>query len=170
MDRGKIEEVKKKLQEINDIVCGYDPEIRAGAFDILAWYYFGDEMPKLGRSPGPPGQVEQPGTQGDVINMDDLEKFVRSFDHSKPSDNIHAIAAWYYSQYGLVPIARKTVEDAATKASVTVPSRPDNTMKQASKGGKKYYQQGSKGFKLTVSGEKFLQQTYDVIKGNKPYS
>jgi hypothetical protein len=173
MKKESLEQIKNKLTEINSIVKDYEPQIRAGAFSILAKHFFevGDPKEQKNQPGGKPGGAGSVGDTGKSENPHDLSEFVRSFDHSKAKDNLHAIVAWYYAQYGLIPITTKMITKAGAEAAVTIPDRPDITMKVSGiKGGQKYYKKMGKSFRLTVTGEKFVQKKYQVKKGNKQYT
>jgi len=164
MDTDILNEMKRKLLDINKTITSLDPAIRAAAFDILASYCFNeDELPagedhnakgkKRGSKPEPTGSIE---------------KFVAVHEHTKPADNVFLIAAWIYSRYGKQPITPKMCQVISDEASLTIPDRPDNTMRFAKRKGKSLFRKQGKGWIPTTHGEIFLKDTYDVIKGNTP--
>lgn len=164
MDKKQIEDVKKKLLEINTLISSLNPEIRAAAFDVLAPFYFSqDREPELVELPikGKKGVVktEHPADSG---------AFFAAFTHDKPSDNVHLITAWLYSQYGIFPITRKEIGDFSADVGLTIPDRPDRTMAAAVSEKKKLYKKQGSGWQLTVHGESYMKQTYNVKKGSKP--
>ena len=163
MNPEKIREIEKKLAEINKVISGFDPAIRLAAFEMLAPHYFDEEAQDRTKKRIAIGK--DMGTSGATAT--DLEKFFGSFDHKKPKDNVLLIASWLYSQYGVVSIATKDIKDYADKTGLTVPTRPDNTMRSAKKNSKNLFRQHGNGWELTVHGEAHLKETYEVKKGSK---
>ncbi len=163
MDDQQIKDAKKKLGDINKTISALDPSIRAAAFEILAPLYFEEyEPPEV-----PSGPKKTPKRQRSAASPSDRETFFAQHDHDKAKDNLHLIAAWFYSQYGVTPITRKDVRDCGGDIGLTIPDRPDNTMRFAKKDGKNLYRQKSSGWQLTVNGEAYVKSTYGVRKGNK---
>ena len=164
MDREKIDKVKQKLLEINEMISSLDPEIRAPAFDILAPYYFDKISQK--------GATKRSEKEGEVkeerIETDDMDTFFSAHDHKQPKNNVNLIAAWLYQLHGVVPITSKMIKDIANTTGLIVPNRPDNTMRGAKKNGKSLFNKQGSGWQLTVSGQTFIRETYGVKKGNKP--
>ena len=99
MASDKIKEATEKLLEINKIISKLDPSIRSSAFDILAPLVFEEHM-DAGKLRGAGKKIRK------TINTVDKEKFLSSFEHDRPKDNVLLIAAWLYSQYGVFPIPR----------------------------------------------------------------
>lgn len=158
MDK-KIKDIKKKLLEINKFISSLDISIRATAFNILAPHYFGDQINRI--LTGADSTVQGEGEENDSSS------FYRKFDHEKPKDNVFLITAWFYSQYGVFPITIKDINNEADNTGLTVPNRSDNTIRFAKKKGKKLFKQVAKGWQLTVNGEIYLKDTYEIKKGNK---
>lgn len=78
------------------------------------------------------------------------------------------LVAWLYSQYGVYPITSKELKELGDSCGLTIPNRPDITLRQAKASGKNKFTQQGKGWKLTVSGELALKETYSVTKGTTP--
>jgi hypothetical protein len=165
MGNDTIDDVKGKLTELNEFVKPFCPEIRPLAFNILAPLYF-DGLAQ-NRKPIIPSGVDQVD-ETQICTSDDMGTFFCSFDHKQPKNNVLLITAWLYSQYGVFSINGKTIKDIGNDTGLVIPSRPDNTMRTAKKKGKSLFNQQGKGWKLTVSGESYLRETYGVKKGNKP--
>lgn len=163
MAKEKIGDVKKKLLEINKAISSLDPAIRSAAFEILAPYYFEEEAEGQGkrRQKAKKDKLIKPST-------DTPEGFFTSFDYEKPSDNVVLIAAWLYSQYGVIPITNNEIKDQADNAGLTVPDRSDTTMRNAKRNGKNLFRKRGNGYQLTVHGEKYVKDTYSIRKGAKP--
>lgn len=165
MSKDNIDEVKDKLTELNEFIKPFCPEIRSLAFNILAPLYF-DELPKIKKPKIPSGQEQINETQ---LNTNDaMGKFFNAFDHKQPKNNVLLIAAWLYSQHGVFPISTKMLQEIGNDTGLVIPGRPDNTMRTAKKKGKSLFNQQGKGWRLTVTGETFLRESYGVKKGNKP--
>jgi len=163
MSDEQIKEVKKKLLEINQIISELDPTIRAQAFEILAPHYFKDRLPSKTAAVKRAEEAEKIET----VSTDDEAAFFRAFSHEKPSGNVHFIAAWYYSQYGLFPITTKLLRQKANEVGLTIPARPDATMRVAKKDGRNLYRKKGNGYQPNVHGEAYLKEIYSVSKGTK---
>lgn len=164
MGNEKIDEIKGNLIELNETISSFCPEIRLAAFDILAPYYF-DKLPKSGKRKK---KIEEDYEDAVRVYTKDMGPFFNLFDHKQPKNNVLLIVAWLYSQYGVFPITTKEIKDIGNSTGLVIPGRPDNTMRTAKKKGKSLFNQLGKGWKLTVSGETYLRETYSVKKGNKP--
>lgn len=165
MDKKGITQIKEMLLEINAFVMKLDPSIRTAAFDTLQASYFGSKASTTSESDG--DRNTGSGTKVDDAPTGDLGAFISTYEHTKPADNVMLLAAWLYSQYGASPITTKEIKELGDSCGLTIPHRPDNTMKQAKNKGKGLFTQHGKGFQLTVSGELFVKETYKVKKGNK---
>ena len=98
----------------------------------------------------------------------DAHSFFGNLDPSKPSGNIHAIAAYWYSQFGTDPFSVEDIRVLADEVGLTVPQRSDMTLSSAQRGGKKLYRRGPSGtYRPTVNGEQFFKDTFKVEKGRK---
>lgn len=164
MNNDSIKDAEKKLASINKTIAGLDPSIRAAAFEVLAPLYFEDYEPGHDGSATPKGRKHKPKPQ----QQEDCVQFLEEREHDKPKDNVHLIMAWLYSQYGVAVISIKEIRKCAAEASVTIPDRPDNLMRVAKHKGKIIYKQKDKGWRISVNGEAFVKETYDVKKGKKP--
>lgn len=165
MDDERIKDAKKKLADINKTVSGLDVSIRAAAFEILAPLYFDDyEADDDAPDPG----EKKPRTRRARTTPGNRDAFFNQHDHDKPKDNVHLISAWFYSQYGVTPVTQADARECANDVGLTIPERPDNTMRTAKKDGKNLYRQKGSGWQLTVKGEAYVRETYEVKKGNKP--
>lgn len=167
MDGKDFESAKKTLLDINEVVSKMDPAVRVATFDLLVSRYLSDASitPKLPVVKPKVGQ--KPEGQADTS---DLAAFLGSLDTKKPSDAVMIMVAWLYSQYGAYPITAKDIKELADSCGIIVPARSDNTMRQAKADGKSLFVQQGKGWKLTVSGEVYLRETYQVTKGTKQLS
>jgi hypothetical protein len=166
MDDERIKDAKKKLGDINKTIAGLDAAIRAAAFEILAPLYFDDYEAPEGTDRSK--QKKKPPARRTRSTPGDPGAFFNEHDHDKPKDNVHLISAWFYSQYGVTPVTQADIRECANDAGLTIPERPDNTMRYAKKDGKNLYRQKNSGWQLTVKGEAYAKETYSVKKGNKP--
>lgn len=165
MNTKKIEEAKKALLEINELLVQLDPSVRASAFEILRRLYFTEDQASPKRPP--PSNDSKDQSQNDSAPSE-LADFIASRDHKSPADNVMLLAAWLYSMYGLYPITSRELKELGDSCGLILPARPDNTMRQAKNKGKNLFNQQSKGWQPTVSGEIFFKDEYKVKKGTKP--
>lgn len=168
MGKDSLDEVKSKLMEMNQVIIKLDPAIRSAAFDIMVPYYFKDKVTKRTK-----GQAKPKGSSGagldSNVDTSDLSAFIGNFESIKPKDNVMLLVAWLYSQYGAYPIQVQQIKDLASECGMVIPNRSDNTLRQAKDKGKSLFNQQGKGWKLTVSGELFIQGKYNVKKGNNSF-
>src|SRR5262249_44693974 len=88
--------------------------------------------------------------------------------HDKAADNVKLIAASYFSEFGSEPVTTEDIKSRAREVGITIPDRPDVTLKSAISGGKKLFNAVGRGkFKITVHGENYLREAYGVKKGTK---
>lgn len=162
----KTDDVVKKLLELNKLIKSLDPSIRQQSFDLLKPLFF-ESIPSNDEESISDGKQD---VQKKVVNTNSIESFFKSFDHKKPSDNVFLIAAWLYSQYGVISISSEHIKSVADDTGLTVPGRPDMTLKAATKSGKHLFKKQDAGFKPTVHGEAYLKDTYHIKKGSLPFS
>ena len=94
------------------------------------------------------------------------EEFFTKFLHDKPSNNVLLIAAWHYGKYGTSSIRLCEIRAKAKEVGITIPDRPDMTMKAATRKGKSLFIPCGRGeYRPTVHGEKYFKETYQVKKG-----
>lgn len=159
MDTDKIKEAKKWLAEIDKTVKQFDPAIRASAFELLAPLYFGASLNH--------GQTNSNSRKADHGDSDDKGAFFVAHGDGEPHQNVLLIAAWLYSQFGKTPITRAHIDAEAAETGLTVPDRPDVTMRAAKHDGKNLFRQRGKGWELTVSGEVRVKELFGVRRGNQ---
>lgn len=148
----------ERIQSINDVIKDLEPEIRESAFDLLK---------DFATEPGSQSQAMQ-NTSKSSSSAPDRERFFTSHTQDKPFKNVYLIAAWHYSLYGTEPITRPEIEQLAGDIGLTIPNRPDKTLRTASKDKKSLFQTaGTGGYKPTVHGESFLKEEYGVTKGTR---
>ncbi len=156
MDKLQLKEISEKLHEVAEIIEKMPSEIRLATFNILSPYITGKEQ----AGPRTPANEDYEGIE--------KEDFFRSFDHDKPADNVRLIAGYLYSEYGTTPFGLEEISAIANDVGITIPERPDMTLKKATHNGKSMFTTSGRGqYKPTVHGEAYLKETYQVRKGNK---
>lgn len=162
-DDKDFENAKEKLLKINEIVTQMDPTVRVATFEILVSRYLAHTTAAAPNA-HPTNEVAVAAAAPDTS---DLGTFISSFDTSKPSEAVMVLVAWLYSQYGVYAISAKEIKELADTCGLTVPTRPDNTMRHAKHNNKNMFTQQTKGWQLTVSGELYMKETFKVKKGSK---
>lgn len=167
MKNTKIEDAKTNLLEINELIKQLDESLRETALQVLVPMYFPDtSKQEKSEAIGPKDKKE--AEESAVPDMDDIGSFIVSFEKSKPAENVMMLVAWLYSKYGVYPISTKEIQELGDSCGLILPSRPDNTLRQAKSDGKGLFQQQGKAWRLTVSGELYMKNQFKVKKGNKP--
>lgn len=161
MDKKSLEDMQERLAEVNKVIEKLDESIRASAFELLKGYVVGVASS--------PNQAAKHGSAHTTNGATDLTALIEKHGTERPSDNVHLLAAEWFRQHGSAPFSLDYLKKAAESSGLTVPERPDMTLKQAQDDGKKIYQSAGHGFyKPTVTGELYLKKTYDVTKGTEP--
>jgi len=175
-NRTSIENI---LTEARDAVEGAQiPEdLRRVAFDKAVDLLADSTSAGIAESPDLAGAAASgngAGTNiGTAASVDtaSAEAFVRSQPNvDRPAGAVKAIAAWWFSQYGAAPIARTDVETIANDAGVTIPDRPDATMRGMRHEGREVFRSSGRGALVPTRphGELFFQTQYSVTKGRNP--
>ncbi len=167
MKNAKIEEAKANLLEINEVIKQLDESLRAAALEVLVPMYFPDTT-KQDKPAAIEAKNKKESEESVAPDTDDLGSFIAPFEKSKPAENVMLLVAWLYSHYGTYPISLKEIQELGDSCGLIIPSRPDNTMRQAKSGGKSLFQQQGKCWRLTVSGELSVKNQFKVKKGSKP--
>lgn len=165
-DVKEFESTKDLLVKINEVVSKMDHAVRLATFDLLVSRYVTKQAPA---SPAPKANPDAAvKADAPIVDTSDIGAFIDPLDTKKPNENVEALVAWLYSQYGAYPVTTKELKELADACGLIIPARADNTMRNAKSGGKGLFQQQGKGWKLTVSGEMYMKETFGVKKGNKP--
>lgn len=179
MATDQFDDLLKRMQKIADSVNAFkSEEVQLAAFRALL-DAAGVELNEEESEHGVPDEktskaAKKKPTKGakraenKALDAQDPEDFFAQFDHTRSAENVKLIVAWLYSQHGVFPITRAHIKETADNAGLTVAERSDNTMRQAKANGKALFTQGSKGWKLTLAGERYMKEAYGVKKGNKP--
>jgi hypothetical protein len=173
MDDSQFNQTVERLREIDEVIKKLDPAIRADAFEMLKPFALGP--PSSNKHPQQEAQQqrerrERDPQQASPAETSGAEKFVRSQKLDKPDQAVKAIAAWWYSQYGVAPFTQKDVKVIADEIGVTLPARPDMSIKRTKNAdGKAVFRNAGKGKLVPTQphGELFLQKEYGVTKGTK---
>ena len=84
----------------------------------------------------------------------------------KPSGNAYLCAAYHFSLYGNAPFSLDELRGIAGEAGVVIPDRLDMTLKQAGKGGKKFFQSaGRDSHRPTAAAGVFFNKKWGVKPG-----
>lgn len=161
MDKKLFTDTASKLHEIGKAISKLPPEIRALAFSFLSDYALSGDAEISVKKGSQKSKSFQVGSNVTI------EKFFTTHGNDDPINNVKAIAAYLYSEYGLTPIKKNHLREMADKIGITIPNRPDMTIRVAKDNGKVLFKGSSAGFVPTVTGELYLQKTYGIKKGNK---
>ena len=166
MDESSFKELSDKLVEIGKVIEKLPTEIREDAFRILQGYATGKPY-VAAKSDTQTGQ-DFPSNDNSKFSSQDQEGFFMSHDHEKPADNVKLITAYLYDNYGTETFTTDEIKEIASNVGITIPSRPDATLNQATYKGKGLFNKVGRGkYKITVNGESFLKTTYQVKKGTQ---
>lgn len=147
------------LAEIIQRIESLDPAVRTETIVALTQVYAHKSTSanrrgiEAVREPPRPAESEAERARGD---------FFSRFAHPKAADNVLLVAAWLYSQQGRTGITKADIDRVAASVGLTVPARPDNTMRQAKRRHRAMFTHSSQGWKLTAAGEDYVQRTYGV--------
>lgn len=168
MDDQQFKDTVERLQQVNAVIGKLDPAIRSEAFGVLRPYVEGKPGSPSKQSTGE-GDDEASGIGGGQdVDISSAEAFVRSQDIDKPANAVKAIAAWWFSQYGSVPIRAADIKKLAGEIGVTIPDKPYMTLTGMKTDGKDVFRSSKGDFVPTVPhGELFFQSQYKVKKGKQ---
>jgi hypothetical protein len=155
-------EIAKRAQEVDKLVRKLDPAVRAEAFSLFRDYIL------EGDGASPPDQ--SPGTTSPVKTRasGSAKSFFQKHESDKPAENVMALAAYLYGEYGTAPFAFTEIRDIGNEIGATIPDRVDMTLVQLKRDGKVLFKRAGVGkFRPTVQGEAALKKAYDVKKGTK---
>jgi hypothetical protein len=163
MDSATFKARAERLQEVAKLIESLPPEIRSQAFALLTPYITGHATSESSKSKDPAP------TSAERVDTEDRAAFFTKFPHDKPASNVYLLAAYWYDQHGTAGITIDGVRKLANEVGLTIPARPDVTLKGASKNGNSLFTSAGYGaYKPTVHGEAYFKATYAVTKGTKP--
>lgn len=159
MDKKAFADVEERLLEVNKIIAKLDASIKVAAFDYLKPYITGGALPA---SPEPKKHSLDPHPAADISEL------IAKHGEGKPHDNVKLLAAIWFAEYGSHPFTADYLREKATETGLTIPARPDNTLKASKEKGKNLFASVGRGlFRPTVVGEAFFKTTYNLRKGTK---
>ena len=168
----ELDEAKKLITDLNNTISKLDPSVRARAFDILTDIAFEGTTTSSDDSTAPSAgkkSTRRSQSRATKHSTDDLGEFIDGFEHDKPADNLKLLIAWLYSKYGKYPMSLDSLKKLATEAGLTIPDKPDMTLKTASAKKKPMFQSPRRShYQITTSGELVLKEKYGVKKGTNP--
>lgn len=158
-----FERTSDLLLKINDVVGKMDPALRVQTFDLLVARYLGKPVAQAKTATA--STDKEKFSEKTAPDTSELGKFIVSLDTKKPADALNVLIAWLYSQRGSQPFTVNELKELADSCGLTIPSRPDMTLRQSKNDGKTLFSKSGSGWKLTVSGELHLKENYKVSKG-----
>lgn len=154
----ELTEILGRLEKAATVLSKLPPEVRASAFDLL--------VSLINPAAEPPPLKDKPAGDKGTLVVGDAEAFFAKFNHDKPADNVKLITAYLYGRYGTEAFSLAQVRAIATQVGLTIPQRPDMTLKGSLEDGKSlYHSPGKDMYAPTVHGEAYLKKTYSVAKG-----
>lgn len=165
MDENTFKGRASRLEAIADVLKKLPEGVHQRAFALLEPYVTGVQPP-------PVADADEKGAEADTDHSNDSKvEFFSDFDDEKPADNLKRIAAWFYKEYGDDPFSLEDLRKVAKEVGVTIPARPNDTLRASRYDGKKTFEATGRGkFKPTIAGQKYLKQTFNVEKGTKSRS
>jgi hypothetical protein len=163
MDEQQFTETTARLKKVNAVITSLDPAVRAAAFEILQPYVEGSPSRPLKKD-------QQDDDSDDVGTPDELEAFFDTHRSDKDSDNVQAVVAWWYSQYGKEPISLGDLRRIAEEGDIEIPDRLDAVSRYKHDKKPLYRSAGTARLRLTRDGETHIKTTYSVTRGRKPPS
>jgi hypothetical protein len=159
VDKNAFADLEERILEVNKVIAKLDPSIRVAAFDFLKSYISGGTLSAPTDTKRPPAE-QQPSS--------DVTELIQKHGDGRPSDNVNLLAAIWFTDFGTNPFSLDYIQEKATATGLTIPTRPDKTLKSAMEKGKALFASaGKRLFKPTVVGEAFFRTTYNVRKGTK---
>jgi hypothetical protein len=156
MNKAEFERRLERIKEVNDVIEVLDPAVRHDAFLLLEEYIQGGSSDS---------DQMKGGVEIDTEAEGNADRLILGYASDKPYENVKLIAAYFYSLYGRAAIEIEKFRKAANNFGLTIPERPDMTLKQATKNKKKLFAVREGACTPTVHGEQFMRETYGVAKG-----
>ena len=136
MDKKTLSEIEERLLDANRIVAKLDPSIRTAAFDFLKPYISTGKLDSAPDSHKPPAH-EPPAS--------DVAQLIETHGGGKPYENVNLLAAIWFIEYGSHPFSLGYIRERATSTGLTIPARPDMSLRQAKEKGRNCVQAFSPG-------------------------
>jgi hypothetical protein len=153
-------EILKRMKEVEKAVATLDPAVRGEAFSMMRGYILGGAAASADDVGGDEaGATRQATPRGAAA-------FLKKHEGEKDHENVLAVAAWWYSQYGNAWFdPNRDLRTIADAAGLTVPIRIDMTVRQIKRDGKPVFRKSGSTYSPTPSGERYLKTTFSVSKG-----
>ena len=158
------ENILKRMKEVEQAVLDLDESVRGVAFAMMEPYILGDVARSDTLVRGK--TVDSSDSRGND-DGDSVEAFFAERDITKPADAVFAIAGYWYSQYGSAPFTMENIQELADQVGLTLPDRPDNTFRNATKSKKSLFRVKDGAWTTTTMGELVLKEKFDIKKGRK---
>lgn len=117
----------------------------------------------------PKGPVPSAGEHRSGDGPVDLASFFEREEGLKSADHVYLCAAYHYSIHGTAAFSLDELRSIASDAGVVLPDRPDMTLRQGRKKGKRLFQSaGRDAYKPTAAAGALFKDRWQVRPGNKP--
>lgn len=145
----------EQIFRIDRIIRQLDESIRPLAFQILARAAASADTPAaavipLALRPQPP------------LPLAGLPAFAERHAGDTPAQNMLALAAWIHLHDDDNPITPQKIKALAEVCGLSVPRRPDCTLRYASHHNHRLFQRQGYGWLLTPYGRAYVRQTFDM--------
>jgi len=163
MDESVFKELAGRLKTASKVVEELDPVLREDAWAMLRPFIAPDSEPGEEKHTGRKRSKHE--TSDDIpaggISEDIL---IEKHESDKEADNLYLTLAILYQRHGRGPFSLELIKSAAKALDLTLPNRPDVTLRNSTK---KVVRKQDGGYKVQPSGETWLKETYKVKKGKK---
>ena len=167
MDEKTYEETVERLRKANAVIGELDPAIRTEAFAILRPYVAGSRRQQADAQV----EDENEGNESeDDTGWSGYDELIEKHESDRDHENALLALSIYYDRHGRGPMELSQVKAVATEFNLDVPKRLDKFFDRAKRDEGEVLRQQSDGWKVTPSGEKWLQKTYGVSRGKRAAS
>lgn len=174
MDKATYDETVTRLKAVNKVVKELAPEIRVGAWEVLAPYVKGGSGSGAADGANDTGKTSRGGGEGKQVAgkaasrtpqpLDEdalLDQFAS--EHDAQSNGL-LVAAIMYGKYGNGPYAPKELSDLGEEHRLPMP-RMGNFLRRTKRDEKKLFRNGKDGWMITSDGAKWLSAEYGIKRG-----
>jgi hypothetical protein len=161
MDEATFKELAGRLKTASAVIQGLDPVLREDAWKMLHPYVAGDQPQdaEVGRQKS--GTRSGSKTPSGAVDEDVL---IEQHESDKEAENLYLTVAILYQRHGRGPFTIEFIKSVGQELDLTLPNRPDTTLRNSSK---KTVRKQDGGYKVQPSGETWLKETYKVAKGKQ---
>lgn len=153
MTKASFDTAVDRVLRIDSIVRQLDESIRLRAFEVLTRVYLEEERIV-------PATDHKPPAMGESATR--LIEFAAIHASNVPADNVLTLVAWLFLYCGVSPFTAREITDFADFCGLSVPRRPDSTMRYASDHGNHLFARTSRGWSLTAYGEAYIRANYRI--------